>query len=216
MTELAKKVEDGRLSSILNSIQIALDHYDDIFSDFDPSPFSQRMLSDDFLKEMQKRYIETKKGEFEIRFSLPASIRDVKTEGLVKKRLKDYFHKQIKNVDVEVEKRQNAGIQRAGFGFVVLAIELLMTVYGFTAFPLNFLGVILVPAGWFGMYSGFEMFFDHPKKLNEQKKFYKKFHDAIYLFVSEEEILESIETTSDQKPLDVVIKDITEREKGKP
>ena len=104
MTELAKKVEDGRLSSILNSIQIALDHYDDIFSDFDPSPFSQRMLSDDFLKEMQKRYIETKKGEFEIRFSLPASIRDVKTEGLVKKRLKDYFHKQIKNVDVEVEK----------------------------------------------------------------------------------------------------------------
>lgn len=68
MTELAKKVEDGRLSSILNSIQIALDHYDDIFSDFDPSPFSQRMLSDDFLKEMQKRYIETKKGSLKYGF----------------------------------------------------------------------------------------------------------------------------------------------------
>src|SRR3989338_8032949 len=49
MSELARKIEDGKLSSILNSIQIALDHYDDIFSDFDPSPFNQRMLSDDFL-----------------------------------------------------------------------------------------------------------------------------------------------------------------------
>ena len=215
MSELARKIEDGKLSSILNSIQIALDHYDDIFSDFDPSPFNQRMLSDDFLKEMQKRYIETKKGDFEIRFSLPASLRDAKIEGLIKKRLKDYFHKQIKDVEVEVEKRQNSGIQRVGFGFVVLAIELLMNIYGFTKFPLNFLGVILVPAGWFGMYSGFEMFFDQPQKLIEQKKFYKKFHDAIYLFMSEEEILHNIETTSDQKPLDIVIKELAGQGKEK-
>ena len=43
------------LKRILSSVHIALDDYDDIFSDFDISPYNQRALSKDFLDELKTR-----------------------------------------------------------------------------------------------------------------------------------------------------------------
>ena len=44
------------IKELLEKTQISLwlDDYADIFSDFDPRPFSQRALSDDFLNEAKK------------------------------------------------------------------------------------------------------------------------------------------------------------------
>lgn len=201
------KVEEKKLSSIINSIQIALDGYDDIFSDFDPSPYGQRILSDDFIKEMQKRYIETKKGDFEVRFSLPAAFRDSKTETTIKKRLKDYFHSQMKEIESEIQKHRGMGIMRFAAGFVLLSVELLIRLYLAQQLGLELLGVILVPAGWFLMYSGLEQIFDSPYKFKDQQRFARKFHNAIYLFVSEEDVVKNIETTSDQKPLGIFVQE---------
>jgi hypothetical protein len=65
----------------------------------------------------------------------------------------------------------------------------------------------MVPAGWFMMYSGLEHLFDYPQKIADQRRFVRKFHEAIYLFVAEEELVKNIETTSDQKPLELFIGD---------
>ncbi|MFA6530642.1 MAG: hypothetical protein WCT31_02840 [Candidatus Micrarchaeia archaeon] len=204
--DVEKKVEEKKLSSILNSIQIALDGYDDIFSDFDPSPYNHRLLSDDFIKEIQKRYIETRKGDFEVRFSLPQIARDPKIEALIKKRFKEYFFSQIKEINSQIESKQRMGIVRVAMGFLLLSIELVGRLYGMGPnFIFDLLTVIIVPAGWYSMYSGLEFIFDHPQKMVEQRKFLKKFHDAIYLFVSEEDLVSSIETTSDQRPLEIFL-----------
>lgn len=205
--ELEKKVEDKRLSSVLNSIQIALDGYDDIFSDFDPSPYSQRVLSDDFVKEIQKRYIETKKGDFEVRFSLPVKLRNPKTEALIKKRLKEYFTAQYKEVENELEKKKRTGILKFVIGFLLLAGEVINRFYTKNDILFDILSVLFVPAGWYGMFSGLESFFDLPQRYSDQKRFLKKFRDAIYLFVSEEAVVKSIETTSDQTPLEIFMQD---------
>jgi len=201
--DVEKNVEEKKLSSIMNSIQIALDGYDDIFSDFDPSPYNKRILSDDLIKEMQKRYIETKKGEFEVRFSLPSTIRDPKTETLIKKRLKDYFSHQIKEVDIEINDHKNRGIKRIALGAILLSIEII-GLHTAKDFVFDVISVLTVPAGWYGMYSGYEYLFDQPARMTEQRKFMKKFHDANYLFVSEEELVKNLETTSDQQPLEMV------------
>jgi len=201
--EMEKKVEDKRLSLVLNSIQIALDGYDDIFSDFDPSPYSQRVLSDDFVKEIQKRYIETKRGEFEVRFSLPEKLRNNKTETLIKKRLKVYFAAQLKEMEADVEKRKNMGLIKFVIGFLLLAGEVVNRFYTKNDIIFDVISVLLVPAGWYGMFSGLESFFDLPQKTHDQRRFLRKFKDAIYLFVSEESVVKTIETTSDQTPLEV-------------
>lgn len=40
----------------LAEVSILLDSYDDIFSDFDPSAYSERTLSDDFIIQAKKNF----------------------------------------------------------------------------------------------------------------------------------------------------------------
>ncbi|MBI5051421.1 hypothetical protein HZC08_01550 [Candidatus Micrarchaeota archaeon] len=90
---------------------------------------------------------------------------------------------------------------RIGVGFLLLAVEVTGRLYYPDFFIFNLLSVLIIPAGWYGMYSGLELLLDLPQKLADQKHFLKKFHDAAYLFVSEEDLVKNIETTSDYIPL---------------
>ncbi|MFA5077016.1 MAG: hypothetical protein WC488_01170 [Candidatus Micrarchaeia archaeon] len=188
----SKKVEEKKPSSLLNLLHIALDTYDDIFSDFDPSGYEHRVLSDDFVKEMQKRYVENKKGDVEIRFSIPAVMRSARIENLIKKRLKGYFQVQIKELDVEIGKRKGAGAVYFVVGFGVL----LLTYYSEDLFPVSHsvrvLATLLTPLGWFGMWEGLSLFVQAPIKYEEQKKFYSKFCKANYVFINEEDFLREL------------------------
>lgn len=188
----AKFVEEKKPSSLLNLLHIALDTYDDIFSDFDPSPYDRRILSDDFIKEMQKRYVETSKGDIEVRFSIPEVRRSTKTEALIKKRLKDYFLKQIKMLDAEIDGMKRNGMIYFFVGFTVLSI----TIYVANIFPAlhtaQTISILLTPIGWFGMWEGVGLFVKAPHKYEEQKKFYVKFSKANYVFMSEEDFLRHI------------------------
>ncbi|MDD5337512.1 MAG: hypothetical protein PHS02_03445 [Candidatus ainarchaeum sp.] len=188
----SKKVEEKKPSSLLNLLHIALDTYDDIFSDFDPSGYEHRILSDDFMKEMQKRYVENRKGDIEIRFSIPAVMRSGRIESLIKKRLKEYFQIQIKELDMEIGKRKGAGGVYFAVGFVVL----LLTYYSSDIFPASHsaqvLGTLLTPLGWFGMWEGLSLLVQAPIKYEEQKKFYSKFSKANYVFINEEDFLKEL------------------------
>lgn len=188
----SSKVEEKKPSSLLNLLHIALDTYDDIFSDFDPSGYEHRILSDDFVKEMQKRYVETSKGDIEIRFSIPAVMRSGKIENLIKKRLKEYFQNQMKLLDTEIGKRRRSGAIYFSFGFLVLVI----TFYAETLFQSShnaqILAALLTPLGWFGMWEGTSLFIQAPIKYEEQKKFYFKFSKASYVFINEEDFLREL------------------------
>src|SRR3989338_7233415 len=107
--EIFRKIEEIKPSAVLKIMHISLDTYDDIFSDFDPSSFDRKVLSDDFIKEIQKRYGETKKGEFEINFSIPKKGRSAKVEGVIKKRLKEHFQKQLKDIREAVKRQRKKG-----------------------------------------------------------------------------------------------------------
>ncbi len=195
--EIKKAVaaEEMKPAAFINLVHIALDNYDDIFSDFDPSPYSSRLLSDDFLKEVQKRYIENKKGNFEVRFSLPATLRSAKTEALIKKRLKDYFTMQLKSIDYELKKQKEKGGIYLVIGFVILSTTILLATYNHNSdFILKLPEILLVPLGWYMTWMGIEKILETPSKLEDQKKFYEKFGKANYQFISEEEIVEQIGT----------------------
>ncbi|MGB9719825.1 MAG: hypothetical protein ACPL06_04515 [Candidatus Anstonellales archaeon] len=174
----------------ISSIVIALDDYNDIFSDFDMSPYQQRLLSDDFLKEIQKRYLESKKGDIEVKFSLPATLRDQKLEGVIKKRLREYFNFQLKESDNEIYKRRISGAVYIVVGFFLLAIEYGLTEGSFSEAIPRALGILLLPAGWFSMWNGLELLIQIPEKITEQRKLYSKFAKANYTFISEEELEE--------------------------
>jgi len=78
--------------SELRDIGIWLDDYKDIFSDFDPRPYAERALSDDFISELKKVCDES---EFKVKILnllMPEKIMERKTEEIIS-RLKEHHIK---------------------------------------------------------------------------------------------------------------------------
>ncbi|VVC01990.1 Uncharacterised protein [uncultured archaeon] len=179
------EADDG--ASDMREITIQLDTYDDIFSDFDPRPFHSRELSDDFIKEMRKRYLEDKRGRFEVRFTMPSSERDLREEALIKKRLREHFAAMAAREDEAVSSIRAKGYIYMVIGAIVLVADV------FALFVLNessvfykILSVLLVPAGWYGMFEGMGKVIDQPNEALERKGVDEKFEKANYIFMSEE------------------------------
>jgi len=97
------------------NISMILDSYDDIFSDFDPRPYEQKALSDDFLVECKKA-AEDKKTEVELRMLIPQTKRNPEAESKIKKRLRNHFqsHYKQKQEEKDKKKRNRVGVHRSG------------------------------------------------------------------------------------------------------
>ncbi|MEW5996663.1 MAG: hypothetical protein AB1657_03645 [Candidatus Micrarchaeota archaeon] len=192
--EVEKAVGEKKPSAILSLIHIGLDSYDDIFSDFDPSPYSERLLSEDFVLEAKRRYAETRKGGLELRFSLPGRLRSQKTEALIKRRLKHYFQAKAREGEEEIKKNRARGAAYFAAGFAVLlsvaAVPQVEALKGVS----HFLEVLLVPVGWFGMFGGVELMVEAPRKFEKEISFNRRLSEAAYTFFSEEELVRSLET----------------------
>lgn len=186
-----KPVESRTVSDVLQTAQIALDSYDDIFSDFDPSPYETRLLSDDFLSELRRRHAEKRKGEFVVNFSLPGRLRSEKTEALVRKRIKDYFRGRLREVNKDVRDRLRNGLLRLlGGAFLSLS---LMVFPQLDAVPALTLISVLI---WYVLWSGFENIFEASGTLKRKHTFYEKFMRAGYTFMDQEEVIRSIYVSS--------------------
>ncbi len=178
------------LAPIMKSIQIALDSYDDLFSDFDNSPYSTRVLSDDFLKEIKKRYYENKKGDFELNFTLPAAKRNAKVESIIKKRLRDYFKAEMSYFNEKIDRIKTDGLHRLVVGFILLSIEVVLPIFDLSEnLYAKILSVFIIPAGWYGFYSGFEHIFEYARDFESSLAFHEKIAKIKYEFISEESLL---------------------------
>jgi hypothetical protein len=176
--------EQKKVSDILQSVHIALDNYDDIFSDFDPSPYETRILSDDFLNELHRHYVETPKGAYAITFTLPHAFRSEKKETLIKKRIKDYFKGRLKDLDKSMADRWKRGVTRAFIGVVISLSVLLIPVEWHT-----FAAALISPLLWYLMWTGFESIFDVSRKMRKKRAFVEKILKAEYMFRDEESVV---------------------------
>lgn len=171
------------------NISIIIDTYDDIFSDFDPRPYHERALSEDFVTEVRRRHVPHKKGGLEVRFLVPDRIKDQRIEGLVKRRLKSYFKEEEKELEKRISDRK-----KRGYIYVFVGALLLSTI---TIFDFNkpdtlisyLLEVLLVPAGWFGMWEGMGKILERQENLESEKDLYRQLSDSVYTFIPESEAL---------------------------
>ncbi|MCX6769219.1 MAG: hypothetical protein NT051_00885 [Candidatus Micrarchaeota archaeon] len=171
----------------LREITITLDTYDDIFSDFDPRPFTQRALSEDFVKEINRRYLEDRRGRFVVNFTIPSSERDLKEEFIIKKRLREHFAAMVKREGETIKRTKMRGYLYIAVGMLVL----LANTYVFLSLSedhllYQLLTIMLVPAGWYGMFTGIGKVVDEPYDAAERKKVHEKFEKANYIFLSDD------------------------------
>ena len=167
-------IED--LSNLLKqaNISLLLDSYDAIFSDFDPRPYSERTISDDFLIEAQKVVRENDSGLFELRFLIPKSLQDLHSETAIKERLHHHFRKSVENLESAQKKIVRKGIVLTIFGVMLMFIVSLISNFNSSSFWLDFVRVVFEPGGWFMAWYGLDLIFYSSKEKSQDLDFFRK------------------------------------------
>ena len=181
--ELKKELNRQKQDLLAKSeISLILDTYDDIFSDFDPRPYSQRALSDDFLREARKASYEIKPGVIELRFLIPTPLRKTDLESVIRRRLREHFRKHYTIFEKEARETRNRGILLAILGFALILAATYVAPLEDSSFIFRLLFVILEPSGWFCLWFGFDNIFTFTKSRNTDLDFYKKMSRAEIIF----------------------------------
>ncbi|HSB47424.1 MAG TPA: hypothetical protein VLD37_05400 [Candidatus Bilamarchaeum sp.] len=175
------------VSDVLQVADVALDSYDEIFSDFDPSPYTTRLLSEDFIRELRRRCTATGKGDFVVNFTLPRALRSEKIEGLVRKRIRDHFRSNLSDIEKAAKEKTRRGLLRIALG-VAISVPLFFLPVIETLPVLTVLSVLM----WYALWSGFEHVFEVSARLERKKMFYDKFLRADYNFVNQEDVVQLI------------------------
>jgi hypothetical protein len=164
------------------NIGVVLDSYDDLFSDFDPRPYSVKALSDDFLNECRKASADKTIDEkaLELRLFVPSRERNKKHEANISKRLKAHFSR---HYDLELKAlthMKNEGYWMFALGVILTFIS--TYVYGHPNTFDNFLFVLINPAGWFILWTGLDKILIESKHKKPDLEFYKKMSNARIYF----------------------------------
>jgi len=152
-----------------------LDDYNDIFSDFDPRPYAQRTLSEDFLFEAKRESRETVSGNYGLYLLMPHNKRNLYHEAIIKKRLKQHFKKQHDSLLDKKRRIFNQGLFFVELGVVLMLVTTFLLVrYEHANFFLTFLAVIAEPGGWFLFWEGLNLVIFESKKIQSDYLFYDK------------------------------------------
>jgi hypothetical protein len=167
----------------INAISIAIDTYDDIFSDFDPRDISQRDLSEDFIIELTRRHRQDMKGKYDVVLVAPRSIEDTAAEKKIISRLNRYFHQKYRRYVKSINELRLRGSIYIALGMAFLLALALLTYYKkLDILMLEIIGIVFMPLGWFGIWEGFSKIVDLPFKLESDTQVYKKLSRAAYKF----------------------------------
>jgi len=179
-------MKKGNLKKYLESgagIPLVLDSYNDIFSNFDPRPYTHKALSGDFLLECKKASVE-KNDKIKLRLFVPKNKRNPLEEIKIKKRLKEHFNKHFQK-----KKKEISGIKVEGAFWIVLgSIMMIVSAIFFgkqdLSFPVHLLITLVQPAGWFFLWEGLGKILITPQEKMPDYNFYKKMADSEISFAS--------------------------------
>ncbi len=168
----------------LSEISLWLDTYDDIFSDFDPRPYSLRSLSDDLLREIKKAIVHKSKNKFELRFLIPKNKRNLKDEATIKERIHNHFETQIDYLKKEVFSTRAKGILFFLFGTMTITLTTSFEESIAPSFLKSLIVNTTVPLGWFIVWFALEKVFYIAIEKKAELKFNKRMSNCDIIFVA--------------------------------
>ncbi|MEK6850597.1 MAG: hypothetical protein AABX85_03405 [Nanoarchaeota archaeon] len=170
--------EEERTKTLLSKaeISILLDNYDDIFSDFDPRPFTHRSLSDDFLIEAKKavKSAESGRDTFDLSFMIPKNQRNLEHEILIKRRLREHFRRHSLIIQEEINDVKIRGMSMLIAGVLMILIATYLLSIEIKNYLVYVLIAILEPGGWFTGWTGLDEIYYTTKQKRPDLEFYQK------------------------------------------
>ena len=171
---MTEKINPTSKQSMLKQVSVLLSSYNDMFSAFDPSEYSERTLSDDFLVQANK-FSKNKDGnKMTLKLLLPASVRNEQDEKVIIKRLHSHFKDAFQQVASEVMKTKRKGMIFTAIGIILMLTASYLSFMQPERFHIHFLLVLFEPAGWFLLWAGLDHLVYSSKESKKDLNFYSK------------------------------------------
>lgn len=166
------------------TLSLWIDSYNDIFSDFDPRPFSQRMISEDFIAQLKRSSREFRDKIAVLKLMVPDGTQKEEIEKVVKKRLQSYFMSMHGQIVDEVRHTRSRSMYFIASGILLMLASSYITYLKLSGFHFSILLVLFEPGGWFLFWTGLDLFFSFSKNRKGESGFYSKLIDAHVEFTS--------------------------------
>jgi hypothetical protein len=140
-------------------INIWIDKYIDVFSDFDTRPLVNRRLSHDFVGEIVKMVRETPGNDAELNFNILDDTRDTEVEAIITNHLKNHFINCRKAEQEEIKQTFRKGYMMTSAGFLIILGLAYIAQVAKGAFFMNSLPVLMDPLAWFVTWTGLDHIF---------------------------------------------------------
>jgi hypothetical protein len=138
-------------------ITLWIDSYSDIFSDFDPRPFSERAISDDFIAQVKRVSRESSNKIEMLKLLVPEGTQKEEHEKVIKKRLQSYFYNICTQLRIEIRKIRNRGLVFAFLGVGLMIAASYIVFLNLPNFSYKLLLTLCEPGGWFLFWTGLDL-----------------------------------------------------------
>lgn len=163
-------------------LNLWLDSYDDIYSDFDSRHYQKRRISEDFLNELrtEMKYMEHQASDLVL--LLPGEGREEHSEKIIAGSLTDFFKRQFQFHNKKCSKKLNKGILLFVTGVFIMLLNSWISYHSRETFPIIVLKVLLEPAGWFLLWAALDFLLYDFTELKKERNFYKKLSEMLVHF----------------------------------
>ena len=170
------------------TLELWLDTYRDIYSDFDSRHYAKRRVSEDFIHELKLSFLHKTGSIEDITLQLPAAQRDPAIEPVIAESLATYFKKQELVQRDEFRKKRRSGWLLMLSGILVMTVGALISLRANDLILSQILRILLEPAGWFMLWSGMDTFVYGMIKLKRDRIFFTEIAAVKWKFASIENI----------------------------
>jgi hypothetical protein len=158
----------------MTELNLWLDSYDDIYSDFDSRHYLKRRISEDFLHELRNEMKYKKHHTSKMVLLLLQEQRDEPSEKIIADSLTDFFTTRFQFYQDKCRKKLNTGILLFITGVIIMLVNTWVSFHTMNSLPVTFLKVLLEPAGWFLLWAALDLLFYDFSELKKEKTLYRE------------------------------------------
>lgn len=155
-------------------LNLWLDSYDDIYSDFDSRHYLKRRISEDFIYELRTEMKYKAQHTSDMVLLLPQEHRDEAAEKVIADSLTDFFINQFRIHQDNCRKKKNNGILLLWVGIISMLLSAWVSYHSENTFAIILLKVLFEPAGWFLVWTGLDWLIYELGSLKKERNFYKE------------------------------------------
>lgn len=155
-------------------LNLWLDSYDDIYSDFDSRHYQKRRISEDFLYELKREMKYQQDSNGDLSLLLPMEKRAEQAEAIIVSSLHEFFTGQYRFHLDKCRQKLKKGVLLLIGGIMLMLFNSWITYYGLSSFLSIALKIVLEPGGWFLIWAAFDFLLYDYSGLKKERDFFQQ------------------------------------------